>query len=94
MAYNLPNPPSIYLFIIVVLQRLTAEKILELSFNLTDNKKERILYISTDENNRTFFEPFMREFRAVRFLSDYANDIGLSEMNQNHLGMVTTAMAS
>lgn len=70
--------------------RLSAERILELSYNLTDRKSERVLYISTDEGNRTFFEPFMREFKAVKFLSDFLTDpnLGLSEMNQNHLGMV------
>ena len=59
---------------------------MELSFDLTDRKSERVLYISTDEANRTFFEPFARVFKAVRFLSDFSADV--ENMNQNHMGMV------
>jgi hypothetical protein len=45
-------------------------------------------YIATDEKNRSFFQPFVDAFGAVKFLSDYLDVAGLADMNQNHLGMV------
>jgi GDP-fucose protein O-fucosyltransferase len=48
-----------------------------------------LLYISTDEGNKTFFEPFHKHF-TVRFLADFMEPakIGASHLNQNHIGMV------
>jgi len=51
-----------------------------------------ILYVSTDERNRTFFAPFESHFR-IRFLSDYMSLLttgggGDGEVDFNHLGMV------
>jgi hypothetical protein len=31
----------------------------------------RVVYIATDERNKTFFAPFFKAFPAVRFLDDY-----------------------
>ena len=69
--------------------RLEAQDILDLTLNLIPgNPKKWVVYISTDEKNRTFFEPFQRTFKSVRFLSDYTESAQLTEMNQNHLGML------
>lgn len=69
--------------------RLEAQDILDSTLSLIPgNRKKWVVYISTDETNRTFFEPFRRTFRSVRFLSDYTESAELSEMNQNHLGML------
>lgn len=68
--------------------RLNAEEILQLTTHLVDDKKNRVLYISTDETNRTFFQPFIDAFKQVMFLGDFIEPLGLSNMNQNHIGMV------
>ena len=69
--------------------QLPAEEILRLTAHLVPDRADRILYISTDEKNRTFFEPFFGAFRQVKFLSDFFDEAGLGTLtNQNHLGMV------
>lgn len=45
------------------------------------------LYIATDERNRSFFEAFHERFK-VRFLSDYYEKAGVSEMGPNYVGMI------
>lgn len=61
-----------------------------------------IIYISTDEKNREFFNPLKglsADFPGVyrypdggvfrlRFLTDYSKKAGLDMTNQNHLGMI------
>jgi GR25 family glycosyltransferase involved in LPS biosynthesis len=46
-----------------------------------------LIYISTDEKSLDFFNPFKEKFH-VRFLSDYYSQANLTELNQNHLGMI------
>jgi len=66
--------------------QLEAEEILRLTQDLISKRENKIAYISTDERNRTFFVPFYKAFKAVRFLSDY--DAAVSGLNQNYLGMI------
>lgn len=68
--------------------RLPAEKILSLTKHLIDKPKEKIVYISTDENDRSFFEPFVKQFRQIYFLSDLIPNTGIEEINQNFIGMI------
>ena len=69
--------------------RLSSQEIVDLTLPLIPgDPKNWLVYISTDEGNRTFFEPFVRTFKSVRFLSDYNDLAGIQDLNQNHLGMV------
>lgn len=68
--------------------RLPAEDILRLSIHLVPNPSKRVVYIATDERNRSFFQPFDEAFGKVVFLTDYYHRFGLEEINQNHIGMI------
>ena len=69
--------------------RLEAADILNSTLHLLpNNPQDWLVYIATDERNRTFFDDFHRTFRSVRFLYDYEKHANLSDMNQNHLGML------
>lgn len=69
--------------------RLESQDIVDQSMQLIPgDPKTWLVYIATDETNRTFFEPFFKTFKSVRFLSDFNDQAGIDEMNQNHLGMV------
>lgn len=52
-----------------------------------------ILYIATDEKDRTFFDP-IKEHRTIRFLSDYWDEAGLDDVDPNYIGMIETIIAS
>jgi hypothetical protein len=52
-----------------------------------------LLYIATDETNRTFFRPLMEHYK-VRFLDDYSVLAGLSELDPNYVGMIEQVVAS
>jgi len=52
-----------------------------------------IVYIATDEKNKTFFEPLAKRYN-LRFLSDFSNAAGLNELDPNLMGMIDTIVAS
>lgn len=56
-------------------------------------KADEIIYIATDERNKTFFDP-IKEHHGVRFLDDYWDLAGLDGLESNYLGMVDTIVAS
>lgn len=56
-------------------------------------QKNEILYIATDERNKTWFDP-IKEHHDVRFLDDYWDLAGLSELDPNYMGMIDTIVAS
>ena len=63
-----------------------------------ENTKEiwnenEILYIATDERNKTFFDD-LSEHYELRFLDDYWDFAGLSELDGNYMGMIDTIVAS
>ena len=68
---------------------LSAEVIYANINHLFNRSVSTLLYISTDEGNKTFFEPFHKHF-TVKFLRDYMEParIGSSHLNQNHIGML------
>lgn len=68
--------------------RQSAEKIVEQTNTLVPNRSTRIAYIATDESNRSFFAPFMREYRAVYFLADLKSGTDIDTINQNYVGMI------
>jgi hypothetical protein len=52
-----------------------------------------ILYIATDERNKTFFDP-IRQYHELRFLDDYWDSASLGDLDPYWLGMVDTIVAS
>mmetsp|Transcript_26528 Transcript_26528/g.56440 ORF Transcript_26528/g.56440 Transcript_26528/m.56440 type:complete len:432 (-) Transcript_26528:538-1833(-) len=56
-------------------------------------KEGELLYIATDETNRTWFEPLMKHYR-VSFLDDYSELAGLSDLDPNYVGMIDQVVAS
>jgi len=53
----------------------------------------QLLYIATDEMNRTWFEPLTKHYQA-RFLDDYNELVGLSDLDPNYVGMIDQVVAS
>lgn len=49
--------------------------------------ENEVVYVATDEKDLSFFDPFREKFR-VRFLSDYYERAGVSEISPNVLGML------
>jgi hypothetical protein len=65
---------------------------------LYNNTKEiwqsgEILFIATDERNKTFFDP-LKQRHELRFLDDYWDMAGLGDLDSTFLGMVDTIVAS
>lgn len=52
-----------------------------------------LLYIATDETNRTWFEPLTKNYR-VRFLDDFSELADLSNLDPNYVGMIDQVVAS
>ena len=68
--------------------RMTAEEIWGNCHDVFDPSASKLLYISTDERNMSFFEPF-RKVYTVRFLRDYTNELHAGgKLNRNHIGMI------
>eukprot|EP01040_Poterioochromonas_malhamensis_P010025 gene10025-10896_t len=68
--------------------RLPAETIVSLTNKLIPHRKKTIVYISTDEKNRSFFDPFRQEYKAIYFLDDLTPNTGIETVNQNYIGMI------
>ncbi|CBJ48562.1 conserved unknown protein [Ectocarpus siliculosus] len=58
--------------------------------HLNDNE---VVYVATDEKDLSVFEPFRKNVR-VKFLSDYYERAGVSELNPNLIGMLEQVVAS
>ena len=63
-----------------------------------DNLKEtfkdnEVIYIATDERNKTFFDP-IKEHTDVKFLDDYWDMAKLGDLDPNYMGMIDTIVAS
>jgi len=56
-------------------------------------KPKEILYIATDERNKTFFDP-IAEHHDIRFLDDYFDLAKLGDLDPNWFGMIDTIVAS
>lgn len=52
-----------------------------------------ILYIATDERNKSFFDP-VAKYHTLRFLDDYWQLGNLSQLDPNFMGMIDTIVAS
>ena len=55
--------------------------------------KGEVLFIATDERNKTFFDP-LKEHHELRFLDDYWDMARLGDLDKNFLGMIDTIVAS
>jgi hypothetical protein len=56
-------------------------------------KENEIIYIATDERNKTWFNPIARK-RDIRFLDDYWDFAQLGKLDPNYMGMIDTIVAS
>jgi len=56
-------------------------------------KSKEILYIATDERNKTWFDAIAAH-HDVRFLDDYWDMAGMGRLDPNYAGMVDTIVAS
>jgi hypothetical protein len=56
-------------------------------------KPKEILYIATDERNKTFFDDLALH-HDLRYLDDYFELAGLRSMDPNYFGMIDTIIAS
>ena len=72
--------------------KLSAEQIWANTQHLLNSSITTLIYIATDERNKSFFEPFMRPPWTVRFLDTYLDINSLhtegSALTVNHLGML------
>lgn len=50
--------------------------------------EKQLLFIATDERNKSFFEAFHARFPQIRYLDDYMDMAGLRDINPNFLGMI------
>jgi hypothetical protein len=50
--------------------------------------ENELLYLATDEKNKTFFDAFRKRFPKIKFLDDYMDDADLRNINPNFLGMI------
>lgn len=73
--------------------RLSAEEWHENTRSWLEPDAGRLLYIATDETNRTFFGPLMEHYN-VRFLDDYSSLAGLADVDPNFVGMIDQVVAS
>lgn len=71
--------------------KISAEEWYE---NLKDTwLPHEIIYIATDERNKTFFDP-IAQHHDVKFLDDYWEYARLGELDGNYMGMIDTIVAS
>jgi hypothetical protein len=54
---------------------------------------KEILYISTDETDKTFFEP-LAKYHELRYLENYTEKANLSNLDNHFMGMVESIVAS
>lgn len=52
-----------------------------------------LIYIATDEANRTFFDPLAEHYQ-LRFLSDYNDLTGMEKLDPNFMGMIDQVVSS
>jgi len=71
--------------------RISAEQWYETTRKLW--QLNEILYISTDEKNKTFFEPLAKH-HDLRFLDDYTEEVGLSKLDNHFMGMIETIVSA
>ena len=48
----------------------------------------RLVFVATDERDKTFFDAFRKKWPKLRFLDDYMDMAKLRDINPNYLGMI------
>ena len=66
--------------------RLPADQLLANVGHLIPQNE--VLFIATDEHDKSFFQPFRTRFPKIFFLDDFTDLAGLSTLNPNYLGMI------
>lgn len=56
--------------------------------------EKQLLYIATDEKDKTFFKAFKERFPTIRYLDDYMDLANLYDINPNYLGMIDQVVCS
>jgi hypothetical protein len=72
--------------------KITADDWYENTKDLFTDPKE-IIYIATDEKDKTFFEPLAKHYN-LRFLDDFKEVAKLDDIDPNLFGMIDTVIAS
>ena len=54
---------------------------------------KELIYIATDERNKTFFDPIAK-YHELRFLDDFKDLAGLETLDPNYTGMIDSIVAS
>jgi len=54
---------------------------------------DEIIYIATDEKNKTFFDPIAKH-HSLMYLDDFWDSAGLGDLDPNYMGMIDTIVAS
>merc|ERR1712086_904840 len=57
-------------------------------------KQKEVLYIATDEKEKSFFEPFRLAGHTLYFLGDFTDLAKLDDMDSNWMGMIDSVVAS
>lgn len=70
---------------------LSVDKLIEASNPVLGNHTSKTIYIATDEKNRTFFEPFKKQYQ-VFFMDDF-EDI-LDDVNSNYFPLIDQLISS
>lgn len=65
--------------------KIPADQILT---NVGQFVPKTLVYVASDERNKSFFQPFHDTFPAVRFLDDFMDFAELRDINPNYLGMI------
>lgn len=55
---------------------------------------DEIVYIATDEKNKTFFDPIAKNNHILMYLDDFWDIAGLRDLDPNYMGMIDTIVAS
>eukprot|EP01034_Spumella_vulgaris_P024343 gene24343-30667_t len=63
--------------------------------NIGDNiNNDSLIFIATDEKNKSFFDAFASRYRKVVYLNDFIESAGLQDINPNYLGMIDQVICS
>jgi len=71
--------------------KLPAEELFDNS--LDQFHENEVLYISSDERYKPFFDPFLKRYK-IRFLDDYFEVCNLHQVNKNYFGMIDQIVAA
>lgn len=72
--------------------RITAEEVWSNTKDVLDSSRTKLLYIASDERDRSFFNIFHQQNYTIVFIEDVLNpilkELGNQKMNRNHIGMI------